>query len=170
MASRLFSPTVFRTPLFAATLGVSTAAFGSILLQQHRSRSLYHLDASPSSTSAKDWSFSQYQNEARTPVVASNGGLNARAVRQMTTGSIFGMYEWLNEDGIQREWQWLITSECRSRSRTRRLDLLQITSRAHRAAHSGCADRGELSRYTPRAVQTATALRHRRGLEERGAG
>ncbi|KAK5166303.1 uncharacterized protein LTR77_008564 [Saxophila tyrrhenica] len=93
MASRLFHPSLFhlRSPLFAASFGVSSAIFGASLLQAHRSRYAYRLDSSPSSTSAKDWSFSQYQSEARTPVVSQNGGLNARAVRQMSAGSIFGL-------------------------------------------------------------------------------
>jgi hypothetical protein len=91
MASRLFSPTLLhslRTPLFVASFGTSTALF----LQAYHSRySLtYRLDNSPAPTSPKDWSFSQYQSEASTPVVNSRGGLNARAVRQMSAGSIIG--------------------------------------------------------------------------------
>jgi hypothetical protein len=92
MASRLLNPTLFhlRTPLFAAGLGVSAAVFSSQLLQFHRQRYALRLDSSPSATSPKDWSFSQYQNEARNPIVDKSGGLNARAVRQMSAGSIIG--------------------------------------------------------------------------------
>ncbi len=96
MASRLFSPLLsgsasFHRPLLTTSLCLSGAIFGgAALLQAHRSRYAYRLDASPSSTSAKDWSFSQYQNEANVPVVKSGGGLNARAVRQLSAGSVFG--------------------------------------------------------------------------------
>jgi hypothetical protein len=94
MASRIFNPNLFhiRTPLFAATLGVSTAVFGTHLLQTYKSRYALRLDTSPVSTSPKDWSFSQYQNEARTPIIERSGGLNARAVRQMSAGSVVGVY------------------------------------------------------------------------------
>ena len=83
-------------PLFGcatAALGLSGAAYGLIA---HQRRTPLRLESSPnplgssSSTNPKDWSFSQYQNEARAPVVSSRGGLNAKAVRQMTLGSILG--------------------------------------------------------------------------------
>lgn len=83
-------------PLFGcatAALGLSGAAY-SIL--SHQRRNPLRLDSSSnpissSSSASKDWTFSQYQNNAQTPVVTSRGGLNAKAVRQMTTGSILGM-------------------------------------------------------------------------------
>jgi hypothetical protein len=94
MASRLLNPTLFsshfRTPLFAAGLGISAAIFSSQLLHIHRQRYALRLDSSPSATSPKDWSFSQYQNEAQNPIVDKSGGLNGRAVRQMSAGSIIG--------------------------------------------------------------------------------
>lgn len=89
MASRLLNPNLFhlRTPLLLTTLGVSTG----LLLHQHTSlRHALRLDSSPSALSPKDWSFSQYQNDAQTPILNSGGRLNARAVRQMSMGSIFG--------------------------------------------------------------------------------
>ena len=89
MASRILNPTLFhlRTPLFAAGLGFS----GALLLHQtFQSRRLLRLDSGPSSLSPKDWSFSQYQHDARAPVIKENGKLNAKAVRQMSSGSIIG--------------------------------------------------------------------------------
>ena len=91
MASRLLNPTLFhlRTPFLAAGLGlgVSSALFAA---QQYRSAHLLRLDSSASSVSPKDWSFSQYQSDARVPIVKKDGGLNARAVRQISSGSIIG--------------------------------------------------------------------------------
>jgi len=91
MASRLFfTPALFslRTPLFAAGLGVSAALFAH---SQYRSTHLHRLDSSPLGyVSPKDWSFSQYQHDAKVPLVQSDGKLNARAVRQISTGSILG--------------------------------------------------------------------------------
>lgn len=87
---------LLQRPLFGcatAALGLSGAAYG---LLAHQRRSPLRLDSSSnplgssSSTSPKDWSFSQYQNEARAPIVNSHGGLNAKSVRQMTLGSILG--------------------------------------------------------------------------------
>jgi hypothetical protein len=83
-------------PLFGcatAALGLSGAAYS---LLSHQRRNPLRLDSnsnpiSSSSSASKDWTFSQYQNNAQTPVVTSRGGLNAKAVRQMTTGSILGM-------------------------------------------------------------------------------
>jgi hypothetical protein len=81
-------------PLFGcatAALGLSGAAYS---LLSHQRRNPLRLDSNPnpiSSSASKDWTFSQYQNNAQTPVVTSRGGLNAKAVRQMTTGSILGM-------------------------------------------------------------------------------
>ncbi|EGP85105.1 unnamed protein product [Zymoseptoria tritici ST99CH_3D7] len=76
-----------RTPmLFGAGIGFSTALLQT--LQAHRRPVL--LDSSPSSVSPKNWSVSQYQNDAVAPVT-KNGGLNPRAIRQMTTGSIIGL-------------------------------------------------------------------------------
>ncbi|TKA28983.1 hypothetical protein B0A50_03395 [Salinomyces thailandicus] len=90
MASRILHPSLFhlRTPLFAAGLGVSSAV---LLHQTFQSRRLIRLDSGPSSASAKDWSFSQYQHDARTPIVSEKGGLNPRAIRQLSAGSIIGL-------------------------------------------------------------------------------
>lgn len=91
MASRLLNPNLFhlRTPLLLTTLGVSTGLF----VHQHTSiRHALRLDSSPSAVSPKDWSFSQYQSDAQTPILTSGGRLNARAVRQMSAGSIFGIH------------------------------------------------------------------------------
>jgi hypothetical protein len=68
-------------------VGFSTC-IASPLLQHRRA---IQLDASPASsaTSPKDWSLNQYQRDARAPVVQS-GRLNARAVRQLSAGSIIG--------------------------------------------------------------------------------
>ncbi|KAF2766757.1 hypothetical protein EJ03DRAFT_167907 [Teratosphaeria nubilosa] len=91
MASRLLQPSFchgLRTPLFAASLGFS----GALLLHQtFQSRRLLRLDSSPTSVSPKDWSFAQYQNDARTPITKKSGGLNPRAVRQLSAGSVIGL-------------------------------------------------------------------------------
>ncbi|TKA78588.1 hypothetical protein B0A55_03870 [Friedmanniomyces simplex] len=91
MASRLLNPSLFhlRTPLLAASLGFS----GALLLHQtFHSRRLLRLDsvASPAA-SPKDWSFSQYQHDARTPVTKGDGTLNPNAIRQLSLGSILGL-------------------------------------------------------------------------------
>jgi hypothetical protein len=90
MAFRLLRPALFhlRTPLFAASLGFS----GALLIHQtFQSRRLLRLDSSSSPVSPKDWSVSQYQHDASTPVVQESGRLNPRAIRQISTGSILGM-------------------------------------------------------------------------------
>ena len=82
-------------PLFGcatAVLGLSGAAY-SVFSYQRRNPLRLDSSSNPissSSSTSKDWTFSQYQNNAQTPVVTSRGGLNAKAVRQMTTGSILG--------------------------------------------------------------------------------
>ncbi|KAK5008414.1 hypothetical protein LTR28_004009 [Elasticomyces elasticus] len=84
------------TPLtFAAgttvTLGLS-APFIFSNFQTYTYRHAYRLDGPMLSnpTSPREWSFSQYQNEARAPVV-KNGRLNPSAVRQVSIGSIAGL-------------------------------------------------------------------------------
>lgn len=94
MASRLFNPSLFhlRAPPLLAGLGISTALLTHQLLAHRQSRWL-RLDSSPTPVSPKDWSFSQYTNDARTPVVEQSGRLNPRAIRQISAGSILGAYE-----------------------------------------------------------------------------
>ncbi|KAK3620665.1 hypothetical protein LTR56_023256 [Elasticomyces elasticus] len=90
MAFRLLNPALFhlRTPLFAASLGIS----GALLIHQtFQSRRLLRLDSTASPLSPKDWSFSQYQNDARTPVTKGDGTLNPNAIRQLSLGSILGL-------------------------------------------------------------------------------
>ncbi|KAK3652460.1 hypothetical protein LTR56_005171 [Elasticomyces elasticus] len=90
MAFRLLNPALFhlRTPLFAASLGIS----GALLVHQtFQSRRLLRLDSAASPLSPKDWSFSQYQNDARTPVTKGDGTLNPNAIRQLSLGSILGL-------------------------------------------------------------------------------
>lgn len=89
MAFRPFTPALLhlRTPVFAASLGIS----GAVLLHQtFQSRKLLRLDSAASPVSPRDWSFSQYQHDVRNSVVDNNGKLNPRAVRQLSAGSIFG--------------------------------------------------------------------------------
>lgn len=94
--------TLFQRPLLGCALGLSggAAAYGFLSHHQTRGRPL-RMDSSPnplasssssgsSSPSPKDWSFNQYQRDAQAPVVNNRGGLNAKAVRQMTLGSILG--------------------------------------------------------------------------------
>lgn len=86
MASRiLFSPFTHRVGLIAG-LGLGSAAlFPSLLSPYHKSRLLY----CDSSVGPKDWSLSQYQHDARTPIV-KNGKLNSGAIKQLSSGSICG--------------------------------------------------------------------------------
>lgn len=73
-------------------LGIGLASTTLLSLRQPQSRRLLQCDAALGATSSpKDWSFSQYQSEARAPVVKKDGKLNPSAVRQITKGSIFGM-------------------------------------------------------------------------------
>ncbi|KAK0940442.1 hypothetical protein LTR48_004019 [Friedmanniomyces endolithicus] len=91
MAFRLLNPSLFhlRTPFLAASLGFS----GALLIHQtFHSRRLLRLDSlSSPATSPKDWSFSQYQQDARTPVTKGDGTLNPNAIRQLSLGSILGL-------------------------------------------------------------------------------
>lgn len=86
LASRLCG---LRGPLLFAGTAFSSTLIFTPLIQSYRNP--IRLDSSPSSVSPKDWSFSQYQSEARTPIVNKQGGLNARAVRQLSAGSIIGI-------------------------------------------------------------------------------
>ncbi|KAK5108288.1 hypothetical protein LTR62_008603 [Meristemomyces frigidus] len=90
MAFRFLQPTLFslRTPVLAAGLGFSSAL---LLHQTFQSRRLLRLDSTGASTSPKDWSYSQYQQDASTPLVSQSGGLNPTAVRQLSMGSILGL-------------------------------------------------------------------------------
>ena len=91
--------TLFQRPLLSCALGLSSGAAAYGLLSHHQTRGRpLRMDSSPnnplsgssSSSNPKDWSFSQYQRDAQAPVVNNRGGLNAKAVRQMTLGSILG--------------------------------------------------------------------------------
>lgn len=92
-------------PLFScatAALGLSGAAYG---LLSHQRQTPLRLDSSPNRpiapTDPKDWSFSQYQRDAKTPVINNRGGLNAQAVRQLTIGSILGKSAETNTANVQ---------------------------------------------------------------------
>ena len=98
---------LLQRPLFGcatAALGLSGAAY-SVLSYQRRNPLRLDSGSNPissSSSTSKDWTFSQYQNNAQTPVVTSRGGLNAKAVRQMTTGSILGTSSPVQSSPIER--------------------------------------------------------------------
>lgn len=88
MASRiLLTPLANRGPLFLG-LGAATALFCSPL---RRSQILRADSGIAAASSPKDWSFSQYQHDASTPVVKRDGGLNPRAIKQISQGSILGV-------------------------------------------------------------------------------
>lgn len=83
-----------------AALGLSGATFAFL---SHQRRNPLRLDSAVPSTSQdfssstsnpKNWSFNQYQRDAKTPVVNKRGGLNAKAVRQITTGSVLGTFSY----------------------------------------------------------------------------
>ncbi|KAI9706825.1 MAG: hypothetical protein M1820_004796 [Bogoriella megaspora] len=73
-----------------ATAFLSSTFLLAYALSPPQSRLLL-CDTSPSPISPKDWSISQYQRDAQVPVVSRSGGLNARAVRQVSVGSIAGL-------------------------------------------------------------------------------
>jgi len=89
--------TLFQRPLMGCALGLSggAAAYSLLARQQYRGTPL-RMDSSPNPSSSNSnnnplsSTFSTYQRDAQTPVVTSHGGLNAKAVRQMTLGSILG--------------------------------------------------------------------------------
>jgi hypothetical protein len=88
--------TLFQRPLMGCALGLSggAAAYSLLARQQYRGTPL-RMDSSPNPSNNNNplsSTFSTYQRDAQTPVVTSHGGLNAKAVRQMTLGSILGMY------------------------------------------------------------------------------
>nr|POE78452.1 hypothetical protein CFP56_60684 [Quercus suber] len=78
-------------PLFALGIGASAGFFVPGLLRTYQSRWALRLDSSPSPTSPKDWSYRQYQSDAKAPITRRDGKLNASAVRQMSSGSIIGL-------------------------------------------------------------------------------
>ena len=74
----------------ARPLGVGLGlglAFGSYAALRPQHSRFSYCDAP--AVSAKDWSYTQYQRDAKVPVV-KKGGLNPRAVRQISSGSILG--------------------------------------------------------------------------------
>jgi len=86
MASRILLPS--RLPMFVG-FGASSLLLSPLSpLMQRR---VLHLDSSPVSASPKDWSFSQYERDAKVPIVKKRGGLNPKAVKQLSTGSILGL-------------------------------------------------------------------------------
>ncbi|KAA8572786.1 hypothetical protein MFRU_003g00970 [Monilinia fructicola] len=68
-------------PLSAGALGLTTYT-SYTLLQTHRS---------PSRLDSLRSSLSNYPNDAQVPIVKNGGGLNPRAVRQISSGSIVGL-------------------------------------------------------------------------------
>ena len=82
--------TLFQRPLMSCALGLSggAAAYSLLARQQYRGSPL-RMDSSPNNNPLSS-TFSTYTRDAQTPVVTSRGGLNAKAVRQMTLGSILG--------------------------------------------------------------------------------
>jgi hypothetical protein len=87
----------FQRPLMSCALGLSggAAAYSLLARQQYRGSPL-RMDSSPTGNNGGNnplsSTFSTYQRDAQTPVVNSHGGLNAKAVRQMTLGSILGKF------------------------------------------------------------------------------
>ena len=88
--------TLFQRPLMSCALGLSggAAAYSLLARQQYRGSPL-RMDSSPNNNPLSS-TFSTYQRDAQTPVVNNHGGLNAKAVRQMTLGSILGEYMYLH--------------------------------------------------------------------------
>lgn len=101
-------------------LGIGLASTTLLSLHQPQSRRLLQCDAALAPTSSpKDWSFSQYQSEARAPVVRKDGSLNPSAVRQITKGSILGRLAMYFGRSMEDEWgeqeaegRWVIVKGC----------------------------------------------------------
>ena len=92
MASRLLlNPFTHRLPLLS-TLGASALLLSPLspLSPFSSKRIVHHLDSGLSPVSARDWSYSQYEHDAKVPITR-NGKLNPRAVRQISAGSILGV-------------------------------------------------------------------------------
>ncbi|KAK3064217.1 hypothetical protein LTS18_009103, partial [Coniosporium uncinatum] len=84
MASRiLLRPTtaaLFTTSIVAAPLLLHPNLNGK-LLRPHLCDAITN-----SNVAAKDWSFTQYTEDARTPIVTKDGKFNGRALRQVSAG------------------------------------------------------------------------------------
>ncbi|KAF2158193.1 hypothetical protein K461DRAFT_318174 [Myriangium duriaei CBS 260.36] len=80
----------FLLPRRPLLLGLGLATTSLFLSPLSPIRRPLLLDASPVAH-PRDWSFSQYQRDASVPITTSRGGLNPRAVRQVSAGSITGV-------------------------------------------------------------------------------
>lgn len=90
MASRiLFNPISYRVPQIIG-LSLSTAILFPSLLSPYQNKRLLYCDTAIAGSNPADWSFTQYQKQARTPIV-KNGKPNPGAIRQISSGSICGM-------------------------------------------------------------------------------
>ena len=76
----------FLRPLFRPqVLGLGLGA-GIFATHQLRFKTPIRLDSSPTILSSDS-----YRSNAKTPVISSDGGMNPRAIRQISSGSIIGM-------------------------------------------------------------------------------
>jgi hypothetical protein len=162
-------------PLFScatAALGLSGAAYG-LLSHQHRNPLRLDSGSNPitsSSTSPKDWSFSQYQNNAQAPVVNSRGGLNAKSVRQMTLGSILGTLRSSSHKKHSQPYDHLgLTLQHRPRLRPSNFPLQQASRPSPRSGLPRPSHGGKAARNLDNPVQHAAKIRQRCGSAQRGA-
>ncbi|KAL1302281.1 hypothetical protein AAFC00_002699 [Neodothiora populina] len=89
MASAFLLPRLSRPMTYG--LGLSLATASVMHFRKSPSSRLIQCDTTSGGVSPRDWSFSQYTSDAKTPVVNSDGRLNRGAVRQITRGSIAGV-------------------------------------------------------------------------------
>lgn len=89
-------PRVSRPVLFGLGIGLTSSV---LIHSPFRKQNLLYCDSVIGGSSPKDWSLNQYTQEARTPIVKKSGGLNPRAVRQISQGSIAGESYRFNWEG-----------------------------------------------------------------------
>lgn len=85
---------LLRRPLLSPFALTSTLCLTSILaypLVTAPFRQKLRLDSLPSSSTTSR-TFADYKNNAKTPLVKRDGRLNVRALRQVSAGSILGMF------------------------------------------------------------------------------
>jgi len=104
MASLLLRP-ILRPQLLAGPIGVGLGLYTYTQLVSNRS-SLYKLDSgsilSGGSSALGNGAYS-YSTKAKTPVVTKEGRMNPKAIRQVSLGSITGMF--VNSSSIRHQIQ-----------------------------------------------------------------
>lgn len=88
MASLLLRRPILSPFALTSTLCITSILAYPILTAPFRQK--LRLDSFPSSSNSR--TFADYKNNAKTPVIKKDGRFNARALRQVSAGSILGMF------------------------------------------------------------------------------